>query len=436
MTPETLSCPYCNSLVLLPRLPGPDQQIRCPRCQEAFLYLGEGRVAAAGAGSEAITAGFDPAAHGSTQRLAGRIKNRRLAQIILAAMAVMAGVAFLFAWYTTPERRRHDRGQGAGHVTPQAPAALHGLGYLPADCNWVTGIHLGELMDRPETRPLVEQFLNQRHALEDFEKRMGVPVDNVHHIVVGVRVSDLRTIAVIHTRQPYQLGEVKGALNARSTPSQKERKLYSYPLMGGQFPGYFWPADDQTLVFVIALNGPKFEDVPQTPGSPVDRFAPSLQEVLSKQLSAGTPLWTAAYLEDWSKLSKQVSALATFARPLGLGTLPSIEPKEKDRAALAELRTLAAWLRIEKETTIHLAAQGRDDEGAKQLDAYLAAHGLESGEPLNFPGSETSKPVGEWLSRRRDADWVQADAKTDLEELARSISSRPMPVKRGGLRAQ
>ena len=97
MTPETLSCPYCNSLVLLPRLPGPDQQIRCPRCQEAFLYLGEGRVAAGGAGSEAITAAFDPASRGSAQTLAGRIKNRRMAKIILAVMAAMAGVAFLFA---------------------------------------------------------------------------------------------------------------------------------------------------------------------------------------------------------------------------------------------------------------------------------------------------------------------------------------------------
>src|SRR5437867_13255815 len=98
MMPETLSCPYCNSLVLLPRLPGPDQQIRCPRCQEAFLYLGEGRVAAGGAGSEAITSAFDPSARGSRQPLVARIKNRRMAQIILPVMAVLAGVGSRFAW--------------------------------------------------------------------------------------------------------------------------------------------------------------------------------------------------------------------------------------------------------------------------------------------------------------------------------------------------
>src|SRR5438309_9404221 len=97
MMPETLSCPYCNSLVLLPRLPGPDQQIRCPRCPEAVLYLGEGRVAAGGAGSEAITAAFDPSARGSPQTLARRIQNPRMAQSILAVLAVMAGGGLRFA---------------------------------------------------------------------------------------------------------------------------------------------------------------------------------------------------------------------------------------------------------------------------------------------------------------------------------------------------
>jgi hypothetical protein len=438
MMPETLSCPYCNSLVLLPRLPGPDQKIRCPRCQEAFLYLGEGRVAAGGAGSEAITAAFDPSSRGSTQTLAGRIKNRRMAQIILAVMAVMAGVAFLFAWYTTPERRRNDHRAGAGPVVALAPAQLHGLGYLPADCNWITGIHLGELMDGPDTRPLVEHVLRERGALEDFEKRVGVPLKNIHHIVLGVRISSLRIVAVVHTREPYEISEVKSArgLNAKKAAPQGKRTLYRYPLMGSQLGGYFWPADDQTLVF--ALSDRDFQDVPETAGSPVERFAPSLQEVLSKKLSVGTPLWTAAYHDDWSSLPGQVTTLAKLAQAFGAGAIPAIEPSSKeDKAALAELRTLAAWLHIENNTTIHLAAQGRDDEGAKELDAYLAAQGLEAGMLLKSPsGRDDAKPLGKVVSRQRDGDWVQADATTSLEDIVRSVSSRPRPVRGGGRTAQ
>src|SRR5438132_1039998 len=307
MMPETLSCPYCNSLVLLPRLPGPDQQIRCPRCQEAFLYL-------------------------------------------------------------------------------------------------------GELMDGPDTRPLVEQVLREHRALEDFEKRVGVPLDNIHHIVLGVRLSSLRIVAVVHTREPYELSDVKSAkgLNAKRGAPQGKRTLYRYTLMGTQLGGYFWPADDRTLVF--ALSDRDFEQVPETAGSPVDRFGPSLQEVLSKKLAIGTPVWTAAYHEDWASLPGQISLFAQLAQRFGAGAIPAIEPtRNGDQAALAELRTLAAWLQIENDTTIHLAAQGRDDEGAKELDAYLAAQGVEAGTLLKSPsGRDDAKPLGKVVSRQRDGDWVQA----------------------------
>ena len=65
----------------------------------------------------------------------------------------------------------------------------------------------------------------------------------------------------------------------------------------------------------------RFEHVPETAGSPVDRFGPSLQEVLSKKLAIGTPVWTAAYHEDWASLPGQISVFAQLAQRFGAGAI-------------------------------------------------------------------------------------------------------------------
>src|SRR2546427_244738 len=136
MTPESLSCPYCNSLVILPRLPEAHQQIRCPRCQEVFPYRGQAGIA----GPEHFTPASDPAegtlpdANGQPGSKGQRLTNWALARVVLAVMGLTAGIALIFAWSTTDSRRQRDRsGPTYGQVPVVAPAKLAGLGYLPSD---------------------------------------------------------------------------------------------------------------------------------------------------------------------------------------------------------------------------------------------------------------------------------------------------------------
>jgi len=170
MTPVSLTCPYCNSLVVMPRLPEGDQRIRCPRCQELFPYHGQpgaeatGETRSGSGPSQAMLAAPSAAAVPAGRRLS----NRALARIVVAVMALMAAVALLFAWNTTDERRQHD-GQKAEEepepVPVVAPGKLAGLGYLPADVNWLAGIHVGELWTSVKARG---RFCNSLNSTAPF----------------------------------------------------------------------------------------------------------------------------------------------------------------------------------------------------------------------------------------------------------------------------
>jgi hypothetical protein len=382
MTPVSLTCPYCNSLVVLPRLPEGDQRIRCPRCQEVFPYHGQPGVEATGEArsggpSQAMLAPPGAAAVSSGRRLS----NRALARIVVAVMAVMAAVAFLFAWKTTDERRQHD-GQKAEEepepVPVVAPGKLAGLGYLPADVSWLAGIHVGELWDQRQTMRPMLLHLTRYPALrlQDLEHSTGLKIKDVDHIVVGVRLA-IFPVVVVRTRKPYNAESVLNALNTGREKANIERKgVYQFPLKEFQsFMGTVWCADEQTLVF--AMLGHDIESLPTAADPSNSRFATPIQQMLNKR-APGTQVWGIGEIEQLQtlrSLSEKWPAAAALASQLS----------QVDLGPLSNVRWLSAWTQFSADKVACQAdAECKDLTAVKKLKDVLAERGVEDQKKLPF----------------------------------------------------
>src|SRR5216684_6778332 len=198
MTPETLSCPYCNSSVSLSPTVEPGQRVRCPRCQESFPYH-------AGERGHEIGDDFEPGPLLAFQQplpgieepslLRLRWTNRSLATTILAVMATMAVVGLIFAWVTIQDRRKRDHAeqtvaQDLARVISIAPAKLAALDYLPSDTNVMVGLHLAELMGNSAARDLLVSAHGTGWNLNTLEQWTGLKLSEVDHAVLGLSVED------------------------------------------------------------------------------------------------------------------------------------------------------------------------------------------------------------------------------------------------------
>ena len=123
--------------------------------------------------------------------------SKRVAAYVLSLMAVMAGIGFAFAWYTTATRRSRDR--MADQTEPEmirrvvlTPAALPGLGYIPGDVNILLGLNVAEAAGQ-------EDSLRFLHAVRTLAGTAAGPKlhslltqlwEQVDHLILGVRVED------------------------------------------------------------------------------------------------------------------------------------------------------------------------------------------------------------------------------------------------------
>src|SRR5262245_42599162 len=156
MPSETLTCPYCNG-----QLPASSAAV-CPRCGESL----PGHRAA------------DAPARATPQRRS----NRKVVSLLILLMTTMAVVGLAFAWWTIADRRSRDPKEKT-KVEVTAPADLKLLGYVPGDADIILGVHVGELIEQPLGRDLLNGLrLPVGNVGFDFiEQWTGIPLDDIDH---------------------------------------------------------------------------------------------------------------------------------------------------------------------------------------------------------------------------------------------------------------
>jgi hypothetical protein len=430
MSPETLSCPYCNTSVILAHAVEAGQRIQCPRCQELFPYrTGErGRETDEGIethGLPLIRPQPDGLAEPSSPE---RRTNWSVAVVILALMASMAVIGLLFAWRTTEDRRKRDNAEQAANaeltrVISIAPAKLAALGYLPADTNVLAGLHFAELMGHAaildflvQARP--ESTLGSIHSVEQWS---GIPLSDIDHAVLGLSVEERlipRIVMVVQTRQPYDAEKVRSTLKAERRTERGKRTLYRFNLNQTAIEAVLWFAGERTLV--LALIPEDLDNVPLTPDPGIERFSFELQKLLTEQLQEGTPAWIVGHAGDWTRvLSPQ---------PLpGMPKITLVQLAKKEREILSGLRTFGSWLQVDAEVVWHLAVEGKDEAAARKLADYLARNGLNAEEPLQLFGQQPraerlAQELSKSLTHRQVANWVRFQAKSTVEAIRQASS--------------
>jgi hypothetical protein len=422
----TPSCPYCNAVVAVPAGTRDGQFVPCPRCGERFPYRGP---SVEENGTPAAPAPAPPAAPEHVvdrvgERLRGWSK-RTLLLIILTVMVVMAAASLMLALATEKYRRANDRpspppDEGAPRVRVVAPADLAGLGYLPADTDVIAALHVALALQEPAGREVLRRFRLEalvrgrpedgRELAGDLEHWTGVAVDDLDHVVVGLKVAGgaipPRLVLVAQTRRRYDEDKVLTALKAKRVAETKGRRLYQFHLDQRLPEAVLWPAGDHTLV--VTLTAGQMAEVPDLPQPGATHQAAPLQEVLRTRLGLGAQAWVVGHADDWER------------------TTLAFVPKD-DRAALDRVRTFGVALQFGDGLTLTGAFHGADAAAAKRLEERLAP--AEGGARKTLPllgGRAGSGPVARELARtlaatREDA-WLTLQAKVDPQTLREALA--------------
>ncbi|HEV3116308.1 MAG TPA: hypothetical protein VGY58_04600 [Gemmataceae bacterium] len=410
MTPESVSCPYCNSLVLLTRIPDAEQRIRCPRCQEMFPYHNQGNQPGVARASGDTTEGI--LVHDVDQAPAPdkRRSNRALARLVIATMAVTASVAVIFALSTTSSRRARDNApeSTAVKIPIVAPAKLAGLSYIPADVDFVAGIHVAELMDQPSTAHILLNLRSQNsYHLQELERSTGLKLEDIDHLVIAANIFRFRPIIVVKTRLRYDKEEVQIALQARPRKEQGQRSVYPFAIKGLAIPwdtASVWFADERTLVFYgFTLNGPN--DAPLAPDPSVERLPVSMHEILVGKLNAGTQVWCIGRVEEWEKI-RTLLLLARASLP-ALALLP-----EKALSVFSGTRAITASIQCnETIARYHFEAGCKDEAAAKKFDDWLSSLAKDWEKQGSLPfltpqSQEFADELRKTVTHQQKTEWV------------------------------
>ena len=363
MTADASTCPYCNSNLPANLQPAPGRGLVCPRCQEVLPHTALPTNNPAAAASGEFREERDPPS------------SKRVAAYVLCLMCVMAAIGLAFAWGTTSLRRSRDH--MADQTDPEtihrvvlAPGALPGLGYIPGDVNVILGVNVAEAAGQ-------EDSLRFLHAVRSLS---GIPAgpkleglltqlwDQLDHVILGVRLEDQllpRFTLVLRSLRTIDKDAVLKALKAEHKEHGK-RSIYSFPLEFVGIDGTLWIADEHTLVITRAPTD--LDPVPLKLAPGTDRFNSDLQAVFKADLPIGVLFWVAAATRHGDQLLAPLVQLGYVA--------PS------DAAGLSPLQRLGVWFRIEKKLAMEANAECRDEQAATKVKAYLAQHGLASGQAI------------------------------------------------------
>jgi hypothetical protein len=417
MGPETVSCPYCNTEVVLTDPPSAGARLRCPRCHESFpnraaRWNPDRLPQGAASGDPVIPPATLLLDESPGSPAPSRRSNRSIVAPLLSIMAGMALVGLVFALLTQQQRRLRDflplPGDSPAPVVALPPAKLAALGYLPRDVDVVLGFHVAEGLQHELGRELLERLSlgSSDMGLRALERWTGLELGELDHVVLGLKTDERllpRVTLVVHTRAPYLPERVLAALRAGRRAERNGKTVYRFPLERPPIDAALWLADQYALV--IGLTPEDLDDVPLTPVAELERLPPELHRFLTERLSAGTQAWAIGHAERWEKTAGQLLLAAL---------------KKDWRQALLGVQTFGLQARLGQELalrgTFHCvdlpASQALEQQFTQQFsDPELLGKLLDSRSRGGLLNAELARSLK--CSRAQTSVEVQATASTE-----------------------
>jgi hypothetical protein len=354
-----------------------------------------------------------------------QIRNRRLAGTqrlplgyILATITFLAlgGLAVtMLAVQISRQRASRSALDTETPVVPSVPpAALSSLGYLPMDTDFVAGIHVAEALADPVSADFVTHFaIGPGVDLGAIEKWTGLGLQDIEHIVLGLRVEGMltpRLMIAVRSVRPYDAELIRGKLHVSRNPIAGKAEVYRLTLENSLLTPHLWFVDDRILI--IGGSAKDLEAVPVTPHSGADRLRPELGDLLRERMSQGTPLWMAGAPHGWEQT-------------LVWGLLLGRQTKD-ERELLGKVSTFGIWFQHGHALTLNAALQATDAMSAKALQAYITGRDLGDKQPFQMPAPRRElEPVyrefGQSLKADRDGAWLLLQAKVSAETVRKAF---------------
>jgi hypothetical protein len=315
-----LSCPYCNSQV--PAVDAPKSgRMPCPRCGESFV-VGKSDLPAE---SQVSTSEGDGRAELLTP--ATKRRNRGIALLVLAGMLVLAIAATLFMLDTRSKRGLRK--------LAEHPA----LGYLPDDTDAIIAVNVPMAEQSKEGRDMIDRLGLGEGGMLNLEKITGLKLDQIEDAMVGLHMAEKPLVpdfcVVVRTRGAYDAGELRNRLGSKASKKDGERAYNVVQPPGLPLEFSLWCPSSRT--FVLCYPPDRLVKTPVEPNVEIDRFAPSIADLLRYRSDRDTFFWIVAHAEDWNKTSLPA-----------LRALKLLPFTENDMKTVNQVRTFGLGLRVDK----------------------------------------------------------------------------------------
>jgi hypothetical protein len=302
-------------------------------------------------------------------------------------------------------------------VRAVAPAALPALGYIPADCDLVAGLHVAEIIEDSASLGFVKSssLIPGASDLSFISKWTGLRLEDFDHVVLGLRVQGElipRFTLVVRTLLPYDAETLRKATNASRSPGAGKRELYRIKADKSALTPIQWFADDHTIV--IGLKNEDIEPVPAEPRDGIDHLRPEISAIIKERLGAGTPFWIAGRPENWGT---HLGLLAQFAKQLG----PILR-------VLQKVRTVGVWFQFTDGLTLNAVFECADADAANGLELHLMGHDADNNSFTIRAPNKQLEPLYQELGRSMKADrnesWLTLQAKAKAETLRKALAPK------------
>jgi hypothetical protein len=306
---------------------------------------------------------------------------------------------------------------GLTHVQAVAPASLAGLGYLPADCDLIAGVHMAEA----EADPLAKEFFEHLQpggselSLSSVQKWTGLSLAEMDHVVLGLRVQGNltpRLTLVVTTNKAYDPEKIRQQLKTSPAPVPGKKETYKFTPEHSVFSPSLWFAGPRTLV--LGLSGKDLEAVPAQPRSGLESPDPELRGILTQRMVPGTPLWMVGRPRQWN----QTLTWGILAGPL--------QKQGQPVESLTKVRMFGVWFQFGNSLVLNAAVQGEDAASAKTLESDLTGREVDGKKGFRLaapsPKWETLyQELGQNLKSYRNESWVVLQARASAETVKKAI---------------